>query len=462
MSQFQSSPLQQILAAMQANPQIAQLAQNVNPQTLQGIGLLQQYAQQNQQPQAAPVPQPQSPAATIRQALMYSNLQNQQQQQAAPQSISGGVSGLQDYLNTLEQPSAPGPLSQDQAEEARRTQFRSPSVRVEAARRVPSVRGNRPSDHGRGGVIGPAVSDALAASPEGRAVAAAQRASDEGTYNTGTQPESAVGSEATYAGPRFLYNPATGTWDQPQTPSNANLAGMLGINPEQLQPPQNLAGMLAPQTYDLTTPEGEAAFNARNAEMEQRYLATHPGPVQPYTMQIQRGTGPAAQTENWEFQHGEAPVTTPASGITPVLDSLKGRIDTKDLDYLKAYSNQPGVTPQNVNEAVHQTLMRKTQEEKGSKTSDNALMLDYFTSPDYGKVPFEDWKAKQRGGSTPTPPSSMAAPSVNQQQANATPYQPGMKFQQGQLVQVGDRVHRVTGFDFLGGPLFSQDLVAQG
>ena len=49
MSQFQSSPLQQILAAMQANPQIAQLAQNVNPQTLQGIGLLQQYAQQNQQ-----------------------------------------------------------------------------------------------------------------------------------------------------------------------------------------------------------------------------------------------------------------------------------------------------------------------------------------------------------------------------------------------------------------------------
>jgi len=500
MAQVQSNSalvayLQQLM--QQNNPA---LAQGINPQTIQGIGLLQ-----GMQSQAASVPQTQSPSVpTLNQALMYSNLQNQlNQNQVAPQPSIGGT--LQQYLNqdaNTQQADQNPPLSQDQTAEARASRFQQ--QRVEALKRPPSVRSNRPSDHGRGGVMGPAIQEAAEKSPEGKAITAAQRSSLEGEA-TDTGQDTAVGSEATYEGPRFVYNPATGRWDQPQTPSNANLAGMLGINPEQLQEPaSNLETMLGktPSNLALGGMTGVNPATLRNPNVQyipgqninaqvtsdlnapNPFPAAGAGPFNPVAV----GRGIPGEPGYTEGTFNAAQGWQPTGGINPVLKSF----GLKD-EQVQAIANTPGLSPAQQIEAAQKiagtTRAASNTQIKAALTERNtawgsyktalgraAKLQDSLTADEKDKdkardevnsalQKYEDADKSYQTLTTPaeeppatTQPSSMAAPSVNQQQVNATPYQPGMKFQQGQLVQVGDRTHRVIGFDFLHNPLFSGDL----
>jgi hypothetical protein len=90
-------------------------------------------------------------------------------------------------------------------------------------------------------------------------------------------------------------------------------------------------------------------------------------------MTIGRGIpGEQGYTENTTLFGGpNGPVTTQtAGGANSLISNLKGRVSDADLNYLNQFSQQPGVTPAHMNDAVNSALGRFAGEANKTRLAD--------------------------------------------------------------------------------------------
>jgi hypothetical protein len=146
-------------------------------------------------------------------------------------------------------------------------------------------------------------------------------------------------------------------------------------------------------------------------------------------------------------------------------------VDTASVTALKNLAATGVLTPQIV--AQHGLELIKSASETSAK---NKRLDDLINGTDTSPTtqPTTQGSSPQSNASVPVNPAALNAAPTQPQQASAAPVgilsrllmqrqaqplQPGMTFKQGQFVRVGNKIHRVVGFDKSGGPLFTGDLL---